>query len=412
MQPFFPGTGRLRFLASLRHRNYRLLWVGTLISHTGDWLDQIALNWLVLEQTGSVFYLGIVNLCRGLPILLCTLIGGAVADRMERRKLMMITQTTSMVLASVLAAMVLSGHAPLWGILVIATMRGMVISFNLPARHSLISDLVPREDLPNAVALNAMTINLTKVMGPLLSGLIIAFFGTAVCFVINAISFLAVLATLAAMRFPPSSRPPTNPESLGASIASGLRFVGGNTVILLLVLISVVPTFFGQPYINLLAVFAYEVFQSGPVGLGVLTASAAFGSVLGALLMANFAGLLQRGGIMLSLLVGFGLALGVFALNPYEFAAPVILLFAGALFMSYNATHATLLQLTVPDEYRGRVLSTLFLNRGLVSIGTAASATVASLLGPRVAFLIMAGAIIAFGVALLSFAPSIRRLRV
>ncbi|SDN73051.1 MFS transporter [Ensifer sp. YR511] len=406
---------RMKFLAALQHRNYRLLWIGTLISHTGDWLDQIALNWLVLEQTGSVFYLGMVNLCRGLPILFCTLIGGAMADRMERRKLMMLTQTANMVLAALLAVMVLSGNAPLVGILLVATMRGVVIAFNLPARHSLISELVPRNDLPNAVALNTMTMNLTKVIGPLLSGAIIALFGTAACFLVNAVSFLAVLWTLAAMQFPQETRVkdgPAKEETLAQSIGSGLKFVVGHRVILLLVLVAMVPTFFGQPYINLLAVFAQQVFHSGPVGLGILTASAAFGSVIGALLMANMPSLLTRGLSMLVFLLGFSLALALFAINPSERLASVLLIAAGAMYMSYNATHATLLQMTVPDNYRGRVLSTLFLNRGLVSLGTAFSATVASLMSPRVAFLIMSAAILAFALGLLLLTPAIRRLRV
>jgi len=388
------------------------LWTGTLISHTGDWLDQIALNWLVLEQTGSAFYLGMVNLCRGMPILLFTLIGGAVADRMERRRLMMLTQGTAMGLAVLLAVMVLSGNAPLWGILVIATMRGSVIAFNLPARHSLIPMLVPREDLPNAVALNSMTMNVTKVLGPVLSGLIIAAFGTGACFALNAVSFVAVLWTLAMMRFPPASAEVTAPkEALVTSIFSGLRFVRSNRVILLLVLVSLIPTFFAQPYIQLLAIFAYDVFQTGPVGLGILTASAAFGSVFGALVMAGSGASMQRGSVMLALLIGCGVSLAGFAANPSATAAPFILFFVGALFMAYNATHATLLQLVVPDIYRGRVLSTLFLNRGIVSLGTAGSATIASVLGARAAYGLMATGVILFGLALLTLTPVIRRLR-
>jgi MFS family permease len=397
-------------LSSLRHPNYRLLWIGTLISRTGDWLDQVALNWLVLEQTGSVLQLGMVNLFRGLPILICTLIGGAVADRMERRRLMMMTQASSMALATLLAVIVLSGNAPLWAIFAIATARGVVVSFNLPARQSLISDLVPREDLANALVLNNLTMNLTKVLGPMLAGFIIAAFGTGICFVVNAVSFIAVLATLAAMRFPPRQvRERT--ESLAGSILSGLKFVRTNEVILLLVLVAVVPTFFGQPYLQLLAIFAYDVFKTGPAGLGTLTAAAAAGSVIGGVVMAQFSYRQRSGAAMLCMLGGFGVALGAFAANGRVAAAPVFLLFVGGLQMSYSVTHSSLLQLTVPDAYRGRVLSVLFLNRGLVSLGTASSAAAASVVGPRAAYLIMAAVVVTFAAALFIRSPALRRLR-
>lgn len=401
----------LKAFASLRHRNYRLLWSGTLISHSGDWLDQIALNWLVLELTGSVFYLGLVNLCRGLPILLCTLIGGAVADRMERRRLMFFTQGSAMVLATLLAVMVLTGHAPLWAIMLIATARGIVVAFNLPARQSLISDLVPRGDLPNALALNSMTINLTKIVGPMLAGLIIAAFGTGVCFAINAVSFIAVLGTLLAMRFPGREPRRAPPESFFGSIVSGLRFVAGEQTILLLVLVAIVPMFFGQPFVTLLAIWAYEVFQTGPEGLGVLTASAAGGSVIGGLVMANFGHTLTRGWVMLLLLSSYGAGLAIFALNPSPQVAPLILVAVGASMISYNIAHSSLLQMIVPDAFRGRVLSTLFLNRGLLSMGTATWATIAALGGPRLAFGLMGVSIIVFAVGLVLFAPRLRSLR-
>lgn len=328
-----------------------------------------------MEQTGSAFYLGLVNLCRGLPIFVLTLVGGAVADRMDRRRLMMFTQGSAMALATLLAVLALAGNPPIWAILLVATARGSVIAFNLPARHSLISELVPRSDLPNALALHSVTNNLTKVLGPLLAGVIIATWGTATCFVINAVSFVAVLWTLAIMRFPPRTAPQPQAERLSDSILSGIRFVAGHRTILLLVLVSLVPTFIGHPFIQLLAVYAHEVLDSGPVGLGVLTASASIGSVLGALAMAGTATALRRGVTLLVLLMGFGVALCLFAANPVAVLAPLILAAAGALYISYSAVHQTLLQMSVPDDYRGRVLSTLFLNRGMMSLGTAAAAT-------------------------------------
>lgn len=407
-----PKPRRQRFFAALRYPNYRLLWTGTLISHSGDWLDQVALNWLVMEQTGSVFYLGLVNLARGVPITICTLLGGAVADRMERRRLMVFTQGTAMVLATILAVLVFMDRAPLWAILLIATGRGLVVAFNLPARQSLISDLVPRSALPNALALNSMTMNLTKVIGPVLAGFTIAMFGTGVCFALNAVSFIAVLGTLLAMRFPDAPLRTAPTETVLQSIVSGLRFVRSDEVILLLVLVAIVPVFFGQPYIQLMAVFAYQVFETGPEGLGLLTGAAALGSTLGALAMAGSGKAVRRGSIMLLLLIAFGVMLAVFAVNPIKWVAPLILVAAGAAHMAHSVSHNALLQMSVPDSLRGRVLSVLFLNRGLVSLGTAAWATVAALATPSLAFLLMAIGLVFFAVALLIFSPRLRALRV
>src|SRR5215208_369530 len=195
-------------LRSLRHRNYRLLWSGTLISSSGDWMDQVALNWLVYELTDSAFSLGILNLCRLLPILLFTLIGGVVADRFERRRMLIVTQTVAMILAFALAILVSTGivfrdtQLGFLMVLVVAVGRGMMMSFNQPARQSLISDLVPSELLTNAVALNSATLNLTRVIGPVIGGLLIASIGTAGAFYFNGASFVAVLWGLALMRFP------------------------------------------------------------------------------------------------------------------------------------------------------------------------------------------------------------------
>lgn len=400
-----------RLFAALRFPNFRLLWVGTLISHSGDWLDQIALSWLVMEQTGSVFYLGMVNLCRGVPIMICTLIGGAMADRMERRRLMLITQSLAMLLASTLAVLVLTGNAPLLAIMAIATCRGIVVAFNLPARQSLISDLVPLDTLSNALALNSMTLNVTKIIGPAFAGFIIAWFGTGICFAINAFSFIAVLGTLLAMKFPDQPVRLSQAETLLSSIGSGLKFVRSDQVVLLLVMIAIVPTFFGQPYIHLLSVFAYQVFETGPEGLGLLSATAAMGSTIGALAMVNFGDAARKGGVMLTLLTIFGIALAAFASNPIAWLAPPILFFAGACHMAHNVAHNSLLQMAVPNSFRGRVLSVLFLNRGLVSLGTATWATVAAIASPQIAFLLMAAGLTIFAVSLLAFAPRLRELK-
>lgn len=368
--------------SALGHRNYRLMWTGTLVSNTGDWMDQVALNWLVVSTTGSPFHLALVNLCRGLPILLFVLIGGAMADRLPRRRLMMLTQAAAMALAVFLAIMVLWAGAPLWAILLVATGRGIFTAFNMPVRHSLISELVPRSDLPNAIALHSMTVNLTKILGPALAGVIIGTLGTGACFALNAASFVVVIGSLQAMRFPPEPARPLS-LSIGRSILEGMAYVRADRTVFLLVVIALVPTFFGQPYLSMLTLFAHNVFQIGPEGLGLLTAFAAGGSVAGALMLASLPKVAASGWWMMAFLIGFGALLIAFAANAFLLAAPVLLVVIGAFHIAYNAANNTILQMRVPNEVRGRVISILMLNRGLVQLGTAATAAVAGVVGVR-----------------------------
>lgn len=398
--------------AALRHRNYRLLWAGNLISNSGDWIDQVALNWLVISTTHSPIYLGLVNMARGLPLVFFALVGGVVADRMDRRRMLMITQTCAMLFAVALAILVYLDEAPIWAILLLATGRGIVIAFNTPARHSLISELVPRQDLPSAVALNSVTLNFSKVVGPLASAAILASLGTAACFLANALSFTAVLAMLLIMDLPAKPVRESRRESVLDSLLQGIRYLRNDSVLLLLVLVALVPTFFAQPYVQLLAIFAHDVFDVGATGLGIMVAVAACGSIVGGLFAVWVQREARKGSAMLLFMAGFGLFLVLFAMSPSITIAIPLLFLAGAMHIAYNTSNNTILQMTVDDEYRGRVLSTLFMTRGLVSLGTAATATLAHFAGARIAMALMAGFVVLFAALLWVRAPRLRSLRV
>lgn len=325
--------------------------------------------------------------------------------------MMMLAQGAAMVLAVALAVLAIAGDPPVWALMVIALLRGCAVAFSLPARHSLIPLLVPREDLANAISLNVATINLTKLLGPLIAGFVIAAWGTTICFVLNALSFTAVLWTLAAMRFPDLPPRPPATESVGAAILSGLRFIRGERIILALVAIAVLPTLIGLPYINMLSIYAYEVIDWGPAGLGILTAAAAGGSVLGALVTATLGAAACSGRIMLILLGLAGLFLALFAVNPVDVLAPVLLVATGAFFIAYSSVHATLLQLAVPDDFRGRVLATLYLNRGLVSIGAGLFAALAEVTSIQLSYAVMGLGVLVFAAALWVRMPDLRGLR-
>ncbi len=380
-------------LQSLRHRNYRLLWIGTLISNSGDWMDQIALNWLVYQLSGSAVQLALLNLFRLAPIFVFTLLGGVIADRTERRRLLFLTQFVAMVLAVVLATLTAFGIVQIWMVFVIAVGRGIVLSFNQPARQSLISDLVPREDLKNAIALNSATLNLTRVLGPTIGGVLIATVGVAGAFYLNAGSFVAVLYGLALMRFP--ERPPrARGGSVISELAGGLGYVATRPALRTLVVLALVPFVLGMPYMTMLTVFASDVLQVGGGGLGLLTACSGVGAVSGALWVAGQAHRARLGQLMLIGMISFGATILVFSLSSWFWLSIVMLLAVGASQQIYMASNNALIQTSVEEEYRGRVLSTLFLNRGMVPLGTVIAGIGTSIFGVQATLATMGGALL------------------
>jgi len=389
------GGSRFRLptaLASLNHRNYRLLWTGNLISQTGDWMDQIALNWLVYQLTGSAFYLGVLNLCRLAPVLVFTLVGGVIADRVERRWLLFTTQVIAMVLAFVLAVLVSFGHVEFWMVVLIGVARGVALAFNFPARQSLISDLVPRELLTNAIALNQATMNLTRIIGPTIGGILIVTVGVAGAFYVNGISFVAVLWGLMLMRFPP--RQVRAKKGMIEDLMGGLRYIQGQPDLRMLVVIALVPMILGMPYMTMMTVFASDVLEVGGSGLGLLTACSGAGAVCGALFIASRRSKTGRRRLMFVGLLGFGAALVVFASSPWLWLSAGSLLAVGFSQQVYNAQNNALIQEDVDPEFRGRVLSTLFLNRGLIPLGTVVAGFGTDLFGARVTLATMAVALL------------------
>jgi MFS family permease len=394
--------------SSLRHRDYLLLWIGTLVSHSGDWMDQIAFNWLVLEISNSPLSLGIVNLCRALPVLLLVPLGGVAADHWERRKILMVTQSAAMCLAFLLGGLVTSGVVKIWEIYIIAALRGAIMSFNMPARQSIIFNTVPKDDLPNAIALNSATNNLTRVLGPAAGGILIALFGVDWLFYLNGLSFLAILWTLYLMKDYKTTGGGAK-ASPWRELKEGILFLRGNKLLLYLVSLAIVPMFFGQPYMTMLTVFARDVLRIGPAGLGLLTSTAALGSIAGALIIAGRRKHPQIA-VMLCEIMLFGAALLIFSFSRWVPVSLLFLFLAGGSNIAYNATNNTLLQLSVPDAFRGRVISLLFINRGMIPLGTALTGLLAEKWGAPVALGSMACMLIVLGAAAYLARPDISSL--
>jgi MFS family permease len=402
-----PGVDR--FVSSLRHRDWRLLWSGLMVVQLGEWMDSTALNWLVLVETNSPFLLGMVNFARGFPNILLSAAGGVVADRVDRRAMMLWSQTLGFLLTATLAAIVTAGSPELWHIYALVGARGIVAAFNAPARSSIIGDLVPRQDIVNAMALNSSTFNATRMVGPALAGVIIAAGGTAIVIWLNAATYLVNIATMLAMSGVRRER--SGPVgSAWNTLADGFHYIGTNPVVLLLLVLGTLPFILGQPYQSMLPVFAKDVLQVGPTGLGLLMTASAVGSLVGAFSVAGLTGLRHKGLVMSFALISFGLSLLAFAAAPSPLLAGALLFFAGGSFQVYGTTNASLIQMVVPSDYRGRVMGIWQMDRGLIPVGAFIAGALAEQAGAPFAVGLMATTLSLVAAAVLIFSPRIRAL--
>lgn len=375
------------FSSLQRNPNFRLYWCGALTSNIGTWMQMVAQGWLVYQLTGSAFMLGAVGFVQSVPFLVFALYGGVLADRWERRRLMIWTQTGMMILAFLLAFLTLRGWITIWHIMIIAFGNGVVNAFNTPVRQSIISDLVRKEDLPNAVAINSTQFQGSRTLGPALAGATLAAVGPGWCFFINAMSFLAVIWTLVVMDVPPL--PPRRRSSALSSIKEAFAYVRGEPVIFALLLVAAIPSLFAMPYQMMLPAFAESVLHAGPTGLGVMQSAAGAGAVLGALAVASMGPKRRTGATMLAAVFLAGFGIEAFGLSRIFGLSSVLLFGVGFAQMAYNALNQSFLQRKVSDEMRGRVLALLTLTTfGLQPFGAMQIGTIASAVGPSIALVI------------------------
>ena len=347
-----------RTFASLRrHRNYRLFFTGQVISVSGTWMQNIALAWLVVELTHSPLAVGALAFCRFLPFTIFGLVAGVVADRIDNRKLVITTQSVSMTFSAILAALVLTGSQTLWLVYVLAILSGTALVFDAPSRHALTFQMVGREELPNAVALNASLFNASRVVGPAVAGVLIAGFGVGVCFLINAITFLAVLAGLLLMRkeeLVPLERK-GEPPTMMRGIREGFSWVLASPQMRLVLLIVTVVSTVGFNFHVLLPLLASDTLQTGPEVFGILSAFFGGGALVGALLSAA----IGRASWKVLVLGTGGFSLSLLALAPVTtvWACAVLLFITGTCFTLWTSNANSILQLNAPDHLRGRVVS-------------------------------------------------------
>jgi MFS family permease len=402
-----------RTFASLRHRNYRLFFVGQTISVTGAWMQNVAMAWLVLELTGSPVAVGILVLCQFLPFSVLGLFAGVFADRLDPRRLVMTTQAAAMVVATALAVLTLLGSVEPWQVYVLAVLRGMVLVFDAPARQAFTYQMVGPAELPNAVALNSSLFNAARAVGPAVGGVVVAAFGPGFCFAANAVTFLAVLIALAAMNvhdLVPLKRDGERP-AIFAGTWEAVRYARrSRRVGIVLVLVAVVSTF-AFNFNVLLPVLAGVTLDAGPEVFGILSATFGAGALVGALLSATIA----RASVKLLLLgtAGFGLAELVLAPAQTLAVAAACLFAAGLCFTVWHANANASLQLRVPDAIRGRVLGLYFYAfLGFQPIGGLVTGWLADAGGTALAFAVGGTVtLVATGVALVKLGE-VPRLRV
>lgn len=373
-----------RTLSSLKHRNFRLLFFGTSLSHVGDFIQAMAQSWLVWQMTKSPFLLGVVGFCQALPRLLLGAVGGAIVDRVERRQLLISTQILAMAQAFCFWALVYFGWIQLWHIMSLVLFLGTVNSLNQTARHSLINNLVPREDLMNAIALNSSLANLAKIIGPSIGGVLIGIIGVAGCLFVNAVSFLAIIVTLVIMEFPTLTSRMNEELPFWAEVTEGYRFLRSERRLLAIILLTYAVALVGTPYSRFLPVFATDVLNAGPTAFGLLLASPGIGAVLAGLGIASLGRLRRRLHFVAMAVYAFSLSLILFSFSRSLPLSMLFLMLVGASNIAFRAVANTVVQTETPPHLLGRMLSLFFMDKGMWSFGTLFIGSVAHVVGtPR-----------------------------
>jgi MFS family permease len=393
---------------ALRHRNFQLFFSGQLISLVGTWIQMVAQYWLVYRLTGSTLLLGTLGFVSQIPIFLLSPVGGHVADRYPRQRIVIATQASAMVLALALAALVLTHHIRVWELLALETMLGMVNAFDIPARQSFLIEMVGREDLLNAIALNSMMFNGARVAGPAIAAVLVALIGEGWCFFANGLSYIAVIAGLVMMQVGNSPRIEETASAF-EKMKEGFRFVRHTRPIRALLMLVGLLSLVAMPFTVLMPVFADKILHGGVSAYGMLMGAVGVGAVIGALLIAVRQGVQGLGKVVASAAILMGVSLILFSMSRILWLSIGILTGVGVGMMLQATSTNTLIQAMVPDQLRGRVMavySMMFM--GMAPIGSLFAGTLAARVGAPVTVLIAGSAGVTGGLIFLRKWPSMR----
>ena len=367
---------------ALRNRNYRLFFAGQSVSLVGTWMQMIAVSWLVYRLTNSAFLLGIVGFIGQIPAFLFTPVAGVLADRYNRRNMLVVTQTLALVQAGILAILIFTGAIRVWHIIVLSAMLGVINSFDLPVRQAFTVEMVEnKEDLSNAIALNSSMVNAARLVGPSIAGVLIASVGEGMCFLANAVSYIPVIVSLLSMRVAMRAIRPRKLhifQEVNEGFRYAFNFVPIKYILILLALVSLM----GVPYQVLMPVFARDIFHGGPKTLGFLVATSGIGALAGALYLAARTSVVGLGRIIAMTAALFGLGIIAFSFSRVLWVSMIILLFSGFSMMVQMASSNTILQTIVDEDKRGRIMSFFALSfLGMAPFGSLLAGSLASRIG-------------------------------
>jgi MFS family permease len=385
---------------ALKSRNFRLFFMGQGISLVGTWMQRIALGWLVYSMTNSAFLLGLVGFVGQFPTFLLTPFAGVLADRLNRHRMVITTQTVAMLQASILAFLVLTNLIHIWHIIGLSMLLGIVNSVDMPTRQSFMVEMVgKKEDLGNAIALNSSMVNLARLLGPSLAGFLIAAVGEGICFLINAVSYLAVIIALLMMQLPPHQAKKQQSHAL-QDLAAGFRYAFSFLPIRSILLLLSVASLTGMPYTVLMPVFAKTVLRGGPNTLGLLMGAAGMGALVGAIALASRSTVIGLGRWMVGTIITLGVGLISFSFSRIVSLSMGFMLLTGFGMISLMAISNTILQTIVEDDKRGRVMSFYTISiMGMMPIGSLLYGSLAGSIGAP-ATLLIGGSICLIGGAL------------
>jgi predicted MFS family arabinose efflux permease len=383
-----PTARRNKMFRALSNRDYRLFWIGAFLSNVGTWMQAVAQGWLVLLLTNSPFWLGLDAFCATAPGFIFTLVGGVFADLIDRRRLLLITQVVAGCAALGLATLVVTNEINRYLVLGFSFVTGCCMALASPSFLAMTYDLVGREDLPNAIAMNSTQFQLARVVGPALAGVAFRVFGLAGCFYANGLSFIAVVASLSVVRPQYRLAPPRREErERGAfwhDLTEGFRYVRNRPRVSSLLLLSAINSLFGAPYFTLVPIYARNIFGMGETGLAVMMGTAGAGAFFGALLVAYLGDYKRKGWLVLGGSITFGVFIANFAVSSRLSLSLAFLFGVGFSLVICVSTINTLLQKLVTDQMRGRVMSMFILSfLGTMPIGNIVAGTVSNRLGPQ-----------------------------
>ncbi|MBZ5576449.1 MAG: MFS transporter [Acidobacteriia bacterium] len=386
-----PESGGAPAFSALRHRNFRLFLGGQMVSLIGTWMQSVAQSWLVYRLTHSELLLGTAWFCSQIAVFALGPLGGLAADRFSRHKLVIVTQTCSMLQAFVLAVLTLTGRVQVWHILTLAVVLGAINAFDMPGRQSLLIQMTSKDDLLSAISLNSAVFNAARSVGPGVAGLLVAWLGEGVCFLLNGVSFLAVIGSLLAMRLQPFKRKPA--ASPWRHLTDGFRYAREHTDVRRVLAVMAASTFANMPILVLAPVFADEIFHRGSQGLGFLMGAMGVGAAIGTLSLARGARVDRLQPIIAYSGIFMGGATIAFAFSPWYGLSLVIMPLIGYSVFQQMASANTTIQTLILDEYRGRIMSMYSMTIvGLGPFGSLASGALAGRFGTR-ATTVMGGAL-------------------